>query len=167
MSLFVIRQLGNARKRAEWLVLLDEAQWARKGQAAAMGEQRPKKVVETRNLKWIARDHLQREARVRSATPHQGDGVGQIDEAVAQKYFGKQEAVVGAFDRHVLQVCANGVGRELFDDGHGIVQQRNVVAEVETNTEILGAVLLHQRDQFVRRPVLVIFNAERNLVFIQ
>ena len=86
---------------------------------------------------------------------------------VAQGHFGHQETIGIFRHAHVLHVRRHGIGREGANHLHRIVQQGDVVAGVDADTQVFTAVVLQDSQHVADGPVLVVLERHRHLVPLQ
>ena len=63
-----------------------------------------------------------------------------------------------------LKVACEGQRSKGFDDLHRVFEQRNAVARIETNANMVATEALQYAQQFLGSPVLVVLNSEPDSV---
>src|SRR5258706_5971212 len=89
----------------------------------------------------------------------------QVEKSGTERHFRQQEPVRVGFHSHILDVRALRVWSERLYSIHRVVEQRDIVAEVQADTEILTRIGSEQTLQFFQSPVFVILNRKSDLLF--
>src|SRR6266849_1282128 len=92
------------------------------------------------------------------------DHLRQVEEAIAQRDLRQQEAILVFLNAHVLEMRRESVGRVGFHHREWILQQRDAVARIDADADLLAAEPFQNREQLRRPPVLVVLNRQPQAV---
>ena len=55
---------------------------------------------------------------------------------------------------------------KLFNHGHRVVKQREVIPEIEAGAHVLARIAFQDRDDLIKGPILMILEGERNFLLL-
>ena len=163
-KLFFTGQLTDPRQRLRPRMLADERQGTGNNFSRQVGESRPVPLRQTRHLERVAGDHLQVEADLGPGRPQDVRITrGRSRTPVPSGTSASRKPSSYSSTRHVLEVGRERPRRQRLDHLHRVFQQRDAVAGVEADADVVVAELLQDRDQLVGPPVLVVLDGQTSI----
>jgi hypothetical protein len=111
--------------------------------------------------------HFELEQHVGIFLLHHRDDRSQIEVAVAEGHFRKQQPFLVKVHADVFEADENRIGHQGLDRLHRGFDQRDVVDHVEADADVFAAGRFHPGGELVCAPALVILDRERHFVFAQ
>jgi hypothetical protein len=168
--LSVASSLIHTRNLKQWFrrrVIMHEPERPGQVKPVSVRKRHPVLIRQTRNLERVAGDHLQVEPDMWPRRMNRVNHLDQIKNSLVQRHLRKKKTFRGVLHRHILEMRCHRKWGELFDHLHGCIEQRDVVACIETCSQELTAVVLQQVGHFVRSPVLVILKPEWKTILFE